>query len=1639
MKRQRTKISPGIKKKGKRILATVLAVVLVSPYGDYKMPATVKADAPEQTLESTALEAVSETAVPEIKVADAIEGTEAAAPETEDQEPEKQPAEDPTGPETPQTEQIETESNVMEETCICTEPCMEETVNMDCPMCSGENGDWKVCKGKVVFTEEPGEQESCICTISCSESHINADCPICSVENADLSVCKGESPQASVTMDGITTEYANLLEALNAANEKNATVTMLQDGTGETSKDYFWTMTGGNVTLDMNGHTLICEGFVIEDNSSKGMLTITGNGNFQSTGQGVNVISGKCTIENGTFSLTGLVKSFLIGNETNGLLTIKGGTFKSSSVELLGPSSSVESSSAISGGTFDELNLYSGINLKITGGKFGKINGGDTSCSTYIADGYTLYDYANNQWVTEPEKLSAVSIENVEVKRIPVSISAQPQDKTVYYSQWTEKLEVTAQTVDGAGPVSYQWYRVGTGADGGDEAISGAAEAQFRIPGDLDAGTHNFYCIATCDGYPAKSNTAAVTVLQSGIDLGEIKTYLKRDDVIPKEQTIFTGEQTIMVTVTPKTTGKAPAVMARTAAAEPAAGQMALYDEKGNQIGPAVDASVSGAYWMNVNSTELGVGVHVLTVKYVGGPNVVSAEGTVEVTVVPAARIDSQEYFTLEAAWADAKKNSSEESPVTVTLLADVEVSSELTVESEEHIILTSEPDKNYTVSSTINGPQKGTIRMSGGIFELLGGTVKSPGNGYGIFLLGGSAFLRGGSITGMHGIYLEEYKAAARVEIFSGFVMRVSSDGIEAQIGGELIINGGQMEAGSTCVHAKNGVTVRISGGIIKSYFNGHGLDVSGNSSALVELSGGTFTGSDSSPSISVSNTSNVKSILAEGKAYYRGGDTTGELITEGLDGTKLLETVTVGDCTHSVKEWTDLQDGTHTGVCTACGSTIVAAHTWDSSHSKCPDCQIAFAASVESNGEEALFAAIEQAWAYAKKNSSEENGATVTLLADAEVSEGLTVEAGEHIILTCPEGVEYTLFSSIKISGGTFVLTGGTVSHDNKDATIDITGGRALLKGGKVTGMRGVRIPQDAANGAEMEIDGDCVIIGDEGVLIRSGTARIKGGQISGTGKGNAGFVVYGTGNAKISGGSIQGKFCGLEMRGKGVVTLSGGTFRGYYGIESKQQPVKNFLEKGKAYYQGEDTAGELITEGLEGTWLPKTVTVGDCIHWIGSGSDNGDGTHTGACAVCGQEVIKSHNMAGWTDQEDGTHARACEVCGYTEKHPHSMTVWKDQKDGTHSRSCSDCEYTETAEHIWDRNHPQCPDCQLTAVVLVEIKGTDTLFSSMAEAWEYAKENSLETSPATVMLLADVTISESLYVNEGESLILTSANGMEYSLDVINNYADGIVVQGGTFEMTGGSVSHNLTAISIVGGKVVIRGGKVTGGLTGLAMQGGNAMIDGGTITGEQYGIAVFENSASVLLSGGCFTGKGYGSIVQNCELSLNSFLAEGCYYYDETGNKVIPADNAFMLSKKTVFVKNPDVVSYTISIPQTAIAGGEPVNIGINQEQTFNLNGGTVSVSVSGGIDESGKLTLTDKANTANTVTSALYVQKPGETEEQPITSYENGVFASFTKAGDPAAALSFKEPTEINIPIGRYEGNVTFSIDYTEAQQ
>ncbi len=120
---------------------------------------------------------------------------------------------------------------------------------------------------------------------------------------------------------------------------------------------------------------------------------------------------------------------------------------------------------------------------------------------------------------------------------------------------------------------------------------------------------------------------AHVFIFQSGTAFSPLKTYLGT-----AEQTAFTYGDTITVKWTVSATGEAPVAAARLMTfAAPAAGQVAIFDENGNQL-TEPQTAVSGeelTFYIN----GLGAGEYTLTAKYIESDNMAAAEGSAQVTV----------------------------------------------------------------------------------------------------------------------------------------------------------------------------------------------------------------------------------------------------------------------------------------------------------------------------------------------------------------------------------------------------------------------------------------------------------------------------------------------------------------------------------------------------------------------------------------------------------------------------------------------------------------------------------------------------------------------------------------------------------------------------------------------------------------------------------------------------------------------------------------------------------------------------------------------------------------------------------------------------------------------------------------------
>ena len=120
----------------------------------------------------------------------------------------------------------------------------------------------------------------------------------------------------------------------------------------------------------------------------------------------------------------------------------------------------------------------------------------------------------------------------------------------------------------------------------------------------------------------------------------------------------------------------------------------------------------------------------------------------------------------------------------------------------------------------------------------------------------------------------------------------------------------------------------------------------------------------------------------------------------------------------------------------------------------------------------------------------------------------------------------------------------------------------------------------------------------------------------------------------------------------------------------------------------------------------------------HTITTWTDNGNGTHSGTCDKCNQNVTEDHKYGtddkckdcgttkpatdcehNWQDKSDETnHWEECTKCGEIKnKEKHTVTNWKNNGDGTHSGTCDKCNRTIKGNHNKGTDG-KCTDCKTT-----------------------------------------------------------------------------------------------------------------------------------------------------------------------------------------------------------------------------------------------------------------------------------------------------------------------------------------------------
>jgi len=133
--------------------------------------------------------------------------------------------------------------------------------------------------------------------------------------------------------------------------------------------------------------------------------------------------------------------------------------------------------------------------------------------------------------------------------------------------------------------------------------------------------------------------------------------------------------------------------------------------------------------------------------------------------------------------------------------------------------------------------------------------------------------------------------------------------------------------------------------------------------------------------------------------------------------------------------------------------------------------------------------------------------------------------------------------------LADGTFIMTGGTISGNNKGVFVGRSNGTFIMSGGTISGN----------TDSGVDVDGDYTH--DDGTYDAGGTFIMSGGTISGN-TANSGGGVRGRGTITMSGGTISGNTAdyggggvyvnGAFIDGKqhfraGIFTMSGGTISG------------------------------------------------------------------------------------------------------------------------------------------------------------------------------------------------------------------------------------------------------------------------------------------------------------------------------------------------------------------------------------------------------------------------------------------------------------------------------------------------------------
>ena len=267
------------------------------------------------------------------------------------------------------------------------------------------------------------------------------------------------------------------------------------------------------------------------------------------------------------------------------------------------------------------------------------------------------------------------------------------------------------------------------------------------------------------------------------------------------------------------------------------------------------------------------------------------------------------------------------------------------------------------------------------------------------------------------------------------------------------------------------------------------------------------------------------------------------------------------------------------------------------------------------------------------------------------------------------------------------------------------------------------------------------------------------------------------------------------------------------------------------------------------------------------------------------------------------------------------------------------------------------------------------------------------------TIVLLQDIELSDSIYINKALTLDLNDHN-------INNSTSDAIFVQDGgdltiKDSVGGGTISSGWYGVQVYGGTATISGGTITGG-EGIVVSGGEVTITGGNISGTgSDGSGVWIVSGTVNINGGSVTGSVYGVYAQGGTTNING--------------GTVTANNAdgvgAWLSGGTVNINGGTVsgdgqfgYGVCVDIGTTTISGDANISgsyagvyVSIEGDDKATISGGTISGGTYGVYVESGQCEITGGTITG-TGDSGVFIEGGAVNITGGTITGNHGVYAS-----------------------------------------